>query len=186
MSTIVLAGWLMGCGEPEPLRSTPASPTVTFEQSVGPQDILWTDLQELLPQRPAALPELLSGLRPGMAGAEAREVLMAAHQPGVRVFSQPVGERFAVASMLKGYPSVGVTLILDDEGQQLSAVDLSLPDEVAVPLLINRWGDPAGSTMQDGGKARYRWEVEGEPWSVELWPAEKAGDKAVLKFSPKG
>jgi hypothetical protein len=175
--------WVLGCGEPGPVRSEPVPPTVTFEEEGKTEEIIWTDLAEVFPQRPAALPARLQALAPGMEGSAARDVLMAAHQPGVKVFAQPVGDSLAVASILADTTNVGVTLLMDAEGKQLQAVDISIPDDVAVPMLTTRWGDPTSTTFQDGGLARYRWEPPGEPWTAELYP-DPDKKKAIIKFSP--
>jgi hypothetical protein len=173
--------WVLGCGEPGPVRSEPVTPTVTFEEGKA-EEIIWTDLEEVFPKKPAALPEKLQALVPGMDGSAARDVLMAAHQPGVKVFAQPVGEdSLAVASILVDTTNVGVTLLMDGEGRRLQSVDISLPDDVAIPMLTIRWGDPTETTMQDGGLARYRW--DGEPWTAELHP-DPERKKAIVKYTP--
>lgn len=182
MVTVMLA--LVGCGSSDPPRSVPIPPTVAFpaENVSGDREIVWTDLEEVFPTRAATLPPPLAELRPGMDGTRARAVLEAAHAPGARVFTDSADGTVAVGSLLVDTTNVGVTLLLGDGGKTLSAVDVSVPDEVAVPMLTTRWGPPTGTEYQDGGAPRYQWVVAGEPWTAELY--SKPGDKAIVKFSP--
>ena len=178
---------LVACGAPDPesLRSEPTAATVTFDEAdelPADQEIIWTDLEELFPKRPAALPEAISALRPGMDGTQAYAVLEGAHEPGSRLFSELVGETRVVAATLAGTTQVGVTLLLVSRGATLSAIDFSVPDDVAVPMLTTRWGPPDTVEHQDGGAPLYRW--NGEIWTATLYG--KPGEKAIVKFVAAG
>ena len=186
----MVALWMaVACGTEEP-RSVPTSPTVTFaEPVVADQEIVWSDLEELFPARPASLPTAVAELRPGLDGASARAVLDAARAPGVKLYGQTVGTAEVVGTTLVDTTNVGVSLILEERGARLAAVDVSLPDAVAVPMLTTRWGAPTETGYQDGGAPTYRWVVEGAPWVATLYTARADGrpdpdPKAVVKFSP--
>lgn len=173
---------LLACGEPEGVRSRPVSPTVTFETQ--PQGIVWTDLVPLFPQQKVSLPSTLAALRPGMDAASARAILDAAKQPGVKILSQKIEAHTALGTQLAGASDLGVTLILDEAGA-LSAVNLSLPDNVALSLLVDRWGEPSRSEMGDGAIGRYSWADGSQPWQATLMP-DPDKKVAIIEFTPAG
>lgn len=170
---------MVACGAPEPVRSTPTAPTVDLGGD-RKQEIVWTDLAEVFPTRPCALPGPLAGLVPGMGGAAAREVLDAARQPGVRVMGEPRGDAMVFSTLFAGHPTLGITLVLDADGAALREVQLSVPSEVAQPMLTARWGPADEVEFRPEGRSVHRWREPGATWVVELLPIE--GDRHVVRY----
>ncbi|MEZ4235667.1 MAG: hypothetical protein R3F59_05795 [Myxococcota bacterium] len=184
---------LLACGGSDaPLRSEPTAPTVQFDEAAADGAApVWTDLQGLFPERAAALPEGLAALQPGMNGARAREILEAAHQPGAKILGEMAGQDLVLSSILDGMPEALASLVLADQGKVLTEVQIELPDDVAVPMLTTRWGDPTEVQPQDDGKMRYLWRADGAPWVATLLPAVtkatalRAGEqRAVVRYQP--
>lgn len=176
--------WLLACGRSEPaaVQSVPTAPTKEF-----PKDepaVVMTDLGDLFPERPAALPTSLAALTPGMEGQAARAVMEANHEPGVKIFGERGEKGFANTTMLREHKNVSFTLLFDGEGRVLQEVDLSLPDEVAVPMLTTRWGAPTEQVAGDGAKMTLRWNPADGPWRAELIPSATR-DKAILRYLPR-
>lgn len=173
---------LVACGSAD-LRSEPTEATVVFHDPLpADQEIVWTDLEALFPPRPAALPAGLAELVPGMDGARARAVLAAARAPDSKIFTQVIEDTLATGAALADMPNVAATLLLAGKGATLDAIDVSLPDDVAVPMLTARWGPPTRVEPRDGGSPLYVW--TGDPWSAALY--SKPGEKAVVKFTRPG
>jgi hypothetical protein len=168
--------WIACSGEPERISSVPSPPAVELgDAAEGDPAVVWTELGGLFSSE-VGLPADLAELTPGTSGARAREILDAAHRPGIQIMGKVMAGHTVLSSELKSFEGVGVTLILDAEGAALQQVDLSLPHDQALVLLGQQWGDPSETSMAEG-KATYTW--RGEPWTVEL---HDAGDKAVVKF----
>src|SRR5262245_54429399 len=107
---MVIVAALLGCGSGE-MRSEPTPPPVVFPDEPADQEIVWTDLEQVFSKRPATLPSALAELRPGLDGERATAVLEAAHQPGVRIFTDQVNGTVALSSTLVDTTNVGVTLL---------------------------------------------------------------------------
>lgn len=183
--------WLFACAQDAP-RSVPTEPTVSFRSDEPAQKVVWTDLQDLLPATPAALPPSLAELAPGLNGGRAREVLDAAHEPGARIFGDTEQGQTVLASILKGRPTVGASIVLSEDATSLVEVDLTLPRDVAIGLVTDRWGKPDAVEHLDGAREAYRWRPAGSAWWAELQPnpfgevapgIPRVGpDKALLRF----
>jgi hypothetical protein len=188
MMTSWLAALIGGCtqlgGETDaPIRSRPTEPTVEFGDPHAPDPaIVWTDLEDLFPQRPAALPELLAALEPELNGARAREILEAAHQPGAKVFGEMTKGDLVLSSILRGMNTVQASVVLADGGKTLREVHVELPDEVAIPMLTTRWGEAAAVEHVDGGSARYTWQAAGGGWQATLYPEITTG-RALVRYT---
>lgn len=175
--------WMLACGaEPGPIKSERTEPTVSLAPEAEGQveQVVWTDLGTRFPQPGPAMPTALAALVPGQGGAEARDVLQAAKQPGVRIVAQPIDDHLVAQTLLAGDEGLGVTLILDADGASLQQVDLALPTTEAEAALSGRWGPPT-ETVFDKEIRVYRWRRDGAPWVAEL---REVGDgKSVLKYS---
>lgn len=175
---------LLACSSPpSSIQSVPVEATKDLRPPVPA--VVLTDLVDLLPEAPATLPPSLAGLTPKMPGEAARAILEAAHEPGVRIFGEMGEAQYALSTMLRGRTNVGVTLIFDNEGRILQEVDLSVPDEVAIPMLTTRWGAPTEQIPGDGAKMTMKWTPTARtPWRVELIPAASR-DKAIVRYLPR-
>ncbi|MEQ1505129.1 MAG: hypothetical protein ABMB14_23040, partial [Myxococcota bacterium] len=173
--------WSFACGSaPDTVRSVPTTPTVVFpDPSAKDQEIVWSDAEGVLPATPG-LPAPLAAATPGMAGAAARALLGEVHEPGTKIFGEVSDGNLVLTSVLRGAPNVGVVMILADEGAVLTEVDLTLRDDVAVPMITTRWGAPAATTHGDQARATYRWEPADGPWVVVL--ESNPDDKALVRF----
>ncbi|MEQ1567545.1 MAG: hypothetical protein ABMA64_18025 [Myxococcota bacterium] len=187
--------WFAACGSPSLPQSSPTPPTRSFEGAGAGTSVTWTELEDLLPATPLSLPNGLAGLAPRMNGGEARRVLEAAHQPGAKILGEAGTASVALGSILAQHPNVTATLILDREGAHLLEVDLALPRDEALSLLIARWGEPSSIEMLDGARAVHRWSAPpGSPWRAELQPEPFAPvapgipgvhpKKALLRYLP--
>lgn len=177
----------LGCGtEPAgPIKSRPTEPTVAFpDPTVEQAGILWTDLETLFPPRPAALPEALATLVPGTPGARAREVLEAAHEPGIKIFGEMNESDLVLSSILAGMNTVQISVVLAEDATVLTEVHVELPDDVAVPMLDTRWGKASTVAHVDGGQARYTWQSPDSPWEATLYPAI-GPDRALVRYVAK-
>ena len=183
--TLLLAT-VVGCGSATqtPLKSTPTAPTVTFPApEVREGEIVWTELEELFPRAPAALPDALASLVPGQKGAEARDLLEQVREPGAKILGNMTETALEWRTILGGAPDAQVLLTLDPTGAELVAIDVLVPQSVAVPMLTTRWGPPATTQPLDGGGARYGW-VGAGPWAAELASTGGSGAAAV-HFTPR-
>lgn len=187
--------WLfLACSSaPTTIQSVPAEPTKDLRPVDQP--VVVTDLVDLLPEAPASLPAPLAGLTPKMAGEAARAILEAAHEPGVRIFGEMGDTQYALTTLIRGYDNVGITLVFSQDGKTLQEVDVSVPDEVAIPMLTTRWGPPTEQVPGDGAKMLMRWTPPSGAWRVELMPypgqpsQSPLGDrreKAIIRYLPRG
>lgn len=180
----LLLTWAAACGSaPEPvIRSHPTTPTVAFpEPGAAERAVVWTELEELFPKRPASLPDALAGLVPGITGAAARDLVERAHEPGAKILGNRTDTAVQWSTLIADAPNAQVIVTLDAEGAALVGVDVALPDDVAVPMLTTRWGDPDSVRHQDGGAGVYAWSGDG-PWTVEL--VSEPGGTAMVHYLP--
>ncbi len=166
---------LLSCDrEPGPIRSAPTEPTRDLVEQAADEAIVWTDLTEAFPKVAAAPPVGLEGMKPGLPGAEVRAMLDAAHQPGVPVIGRTAGGHLVFTTLLKDYETVGLTVILDEQGAALEHLEVSLPEEAALTMLSVRWGEPTSMEMDAAGTPIYRWAPPGAAWKVELRSVDPA------------
>ncbi len=174
LAVIVACG--SGGGE---LRSKPAEPTVDLSTPQGGGAIVWTNLATLFPPDGPALPAPLASLAPGIGAEEAAAVLESAREPGVEITREEMGGHVVLRSVLREWTDVGVSLVLERDGQHLHQVNLSLPATDAIAALGDRWGAPEVAAGAEG-RPIYRWRRDGAAWKAELDAV--GAERAVLAY----
>lgn len=166
--------------EPTRVTSVSSEPAVELGgKALAEPTVVWTDIEGMFEEGKVGLPKLLAGLEPGSSGAHARDVLMAAHEPGVPVSAEVKHGHMVMQTTTKwGTTEVGVALILDESGTTLQEVDLSLPDVAAMVVLRGVWGEPEEGPPLKDGRTFYQW--SGTPWSAQF---HRVGSgRAVVKY----
>jgi hypothetical protein len=172
--------WAMACGSgTQELRSAPTEPTVTLAPPAPQAEIVWSNLASLFPDDGPAMPAPLGSLTPGMGAGEAIAALDAARAPGDRIEREEVGGHVVMRSVLRDWTDVAVSLVLDETGERLEQVSLTLPATEALAALGDRWGAPE-VTFGAEGRSIYRWRRDGAPWRAALDAV--GGDRAVLSY----
>jgi hypothetical protein len=182
---VALLVWMVvGCGSSEPgtIRSQPTAPTAEIGGKVLEQpEIVWTDLTDVFPTTPCAPPARLGALAPGAKGADAHAALDAAHLPGTRMTGDVRGGKLVVNGILDGHPNVTVMLVLDEQGEALEEIQVSVPKDEALAVLAARWGAPTSTEFQPDDRSIYRWSAPGAPWAVEILPSHE-GKEAIIRY----
>ncbi len=165
-----------GGGSPKvPSRSVPTEPTVDLAQPELEEPV-FMELAGLFVVGPMQLPVPLMEAEIGMSEARvkaAHAVVASSEMP--RTENEVAGRQIYGGS-LAGYHDIRFTFIV--EAGRLTAIDLSMPAQAAMPVLQDHWGEPDTSGVDDQGRPRARWSsADGIASLVEV------EGRAIIKFT---